>query len=464
MVIEAGGGCGGRGRIGSMDLMQKLGILGESARYDVSCASSGSAGRASGSGIGNTALGGICHTWTEDGRCVSLLKVLQTNYCAYDCAYCANRNSNDIPRAAFTPEELADLTIAFYRRNFIEGLFLSSGVIGSPDATMEIMCRTLSLLRHVHGFNGYVHAKAIPGASPALVERLGLLADRVSVNIEQCSEVCLKRLAPQKSMHRIDPQMAYIAERSAENQTDLVRWQHAPRFAPAGQSTQVIIGASPERDVQILGTAQTLYRRYGLKRVYYSAYVPINSDSRLPAVTSAPPLLREHRLYQADWLLRFYHFDVRDLVSEQMPDLDLEIDPKAAFALRHLDRFPVEINRADYEQLLQVPGIGVRSAQKIIAARRSRNIRVEDLKRLGISLKRAAWFITCDGRLASVQHPSPEILRRLLADDAGRQRQSPLQLSFADIGGSAGFQSPPPAWPASGPASVTGVCVHDSAS
>ncbi len=422
-----------------MDLMEKLSILGESARYDVSCASSGTTGRTAGSGVGNTALGGICHTWTEDGRCVSLLKVLQTNYCAYDCAYCANRHSNDIPRAAFTPEELADLTIAFYRRNFIEGLFLSSGVIGSPDATMEIMCRTLSLLRHVHGFNGYIHAKAIPGASPALVERLGLLADRISVNIEQCSDVCLRRLAPQKSLHRIDPQMAYIAGRSAENQGDLVRWQAAPKFAPAGQSTQVIIGASPERDVQILTTAQTLYSRYGLKRVYYSAYIPVNIDARLPSVTTAPPLLREHRLYQADWLLRFYGFEARDLVSEQLPDLDLELDPKAAFALRHLDRYPLEINRADYTELLQVPGIGVTSAKKIVAARRSRHIRVEDLKRLGVSLKRAGWFITCDGQLASVRHPSPEALRLLLADDAGRQRQSPLQLSFAEIGTASGL-------------------------
>ena len=422
-----------------MDLMQKLSLLGESARYDVSCASSGSTGRSAGNGIGNTALGGICHTWTEDGRCVSLLKVLQTNHCAYDCAYCVNRCSNDIPRAAFTPEELADLTIAFYRRNFIEGLFLSSGVIGSPDATMEIMCRTLSLLRHVHGFNGYIHAKAIPGASPALVERLGLLADRISVNIEQCSEVCLTRLAPQKSMHRIDPQMAYIAERSAESRTDLVRWRSAPRFAPAGQSTQVIIGASPERDVQILTTAQALYGRFGLKRVYYSAYMPINTDARLPSLTTAPPLLREHRLYQADWLLRFYSFEARDLVSEQNPDLDLELDPKAAFALRHLDRFPVEINHAEYELLIQVPGIGIRSAEKIVAARRSRGIRVEDLKHLGVSLKRAGWFITCGGQLASVRSPSPEALRILLADDAGRQRQSPLQLSFVDIGAAAGL-------------------------
>lgn len=416
-----------------MDLMQKLGILGESARYDVSCSSSGSTGRSDGHGIGTTAIGGICHSWTEDGRCVSLLKVLQTNYCDYDCAYCMNRRSNDIPRAAFTPEELADLTISFYRRNFIEGLFLSSGVVRSPDHTVELMCRTLSLLRHVHGFNGYIHAKAIPGASPALVEQLGFLADRVSVNIEQCSEACLSRLAPEKSLRAIGPQMAYIAERSEEYRTDLVRYRHAQPFAPAGQSTQVIIGASPERDLQILTTAQALYDRYSLKRVYYSAYVPINTDARLPAVTSAPPLLREHRLYQADWLLRFYRFQTRELLDERLPDLDLEIDPKCAYALRHLDLFPVEINRAEYDLLLRVPGIGVRSARKILDARRYRRIRVEDLKGLGLVLKRAAYFITCDGRLPAARIPSPDTLRLLMADTAGRKRQSPLQLSLSEV-------------------------------
>jgi len=295
------------------------------------------------------------------------------------------------------------------------------------------MCRTLSLLRHVHGFNGYIHAKAIPGASPALVEQLGFLADRVSVNIEQCSEACLSRLAPEKSLRAIGPQMAYIAERSEEYRTDLVRYRHAQPFAPAGQSTQVIIGASPERDLQILTTAQGLYDRYSLKRVYNSAYVPINTDARLPAVTSAPPLLREHRLYQADWLLRFYRFQTRELLDERIPDLDLEIDPKCAYALRHLDLFPVEINRAEYDLLLRVPGIGVRSARKILDARRYRRIRVEDLKGLGLVLKRAAFFITCDGRLPAARIPSPDTLRLLLADTAGRKRQSPLQLSLSEV-------------------------------
>ncbi len=417
-----------------MDLMQKLGILGESARYDVSCSSSGTAGRGPApGGIGTTAPSGICHTWTEDGRCVSLLKVLQSNACVFDCAYCMNRRSNDIRRATFTPQELADLTISFYRRNFIEGLFLSSGVVVSPDYTMELMGRTLTLLRHQMGFGGYIHAKAIPGASATLVEQLGLLADRVSVNIEQCSEACLSRLAPEKSLRAIGPQMAYIAERGAEYRADLVRYRHAPAFAPAGQSTQVIVGASPERDVQILRTAQTLYDRYSLKRVYYSAYIPVNEDSRLPATHTAPPLLREHRLYQADWLLRFYRFTADELLDDRMPDLDLEVDPKCAYALQHLDLFPVEINRADRDTLLRVPGIGTRSARKILDARRYRRIRIEDLTRLGLVLKRAAYFITCDGRLPATRIPSPEALRLLLADKAGKKRQSPLQLTLSEV-------------------------------
>jgi putative DNA modification/repair radical SAM protein len=416
-----------------VDLMQKLSILGESARYDVSCSSSGSTGQREGHGIGSTAPAGICHSWTEDGRCVSLLKVLQTNYCDYDCVYCVNRHSNDIPRAAFSPEELADLTISFYRRNYIEGLFLSSGVVGTPDHTVELMSRTLALLRQKFGFKGYIHAKAIPGASPALIEKLGLLADRISVNIEQCSEACLSQLAPEKSLRTIGPQMAYIAERGEQSRTELVRYRHAPSFAPAGQSTQVIVGVSPERDLQILTTAQSLYDRYDLKRVYYSAYVPVNTDVRLPMVSTVPPLLREHRLYQADWLLRFYRFQTHELLDARAPDLDLEIDPKCAYALRHLDSFPIEINRADYDTLLRVPGIGIRSAKKIIEARRYRHIRTEDLKHLGLVMKRAMYFITCDDRLPAVHIPTPETLRLLLADNAGRRRQSPLQMSISEL-------------------------------
>jgi putative DNA modification/repair radical SAM protein len=417
-----------------MDIMQKLAVLGESARYDVSCSTSGVARANNGQGTGNASLGGICHTWTEDGRCVSLLKVLLTNFCQFDCAYCANRCSNDIVRAAFTPEELAELTMAFYRRNYIEGLFLSSGVLVSPDHTTELMIRTLHLLRHSYRFRGYIHAKAIPGADSGLLDQLGILADRVSVNIEQSTAAGLRLLAPQKTEKAIAGPMRFLADRHAANRDELVRYRHAPAFTPAGQSTQVIVGASPERDLQILSMAQHLYKDYALKRVYYSAYIPINQDARLPALVQPPPLLREHRLYQADWLMRFYHFDIGELLQADRPDLDLELDPKCAWALGHLDCFPVEINQADYETLLRVPGIGVRSARKILAARRGRRLHLEDLKHFNLVLKRAGWFITCDGRYGAARIPGVESLRLLLADSAGKQRQSPLQIRLEDLG------------------------------
>jgi putative DNA modification/repair radical SAM protein len=416
-----------------VDLMNKLAILGESARYDVSCSTSGVERSNSGQGVGNASVGGICHTWTADGRCVSLLKVLQTNFCIYDCAYCANRQSNDLPRAAFQPEELAALTISFYRRNYIEGLFLSSGVIQSPDHTMDLMIRTLTLLRREHGFNGYIHAKAIPGASAESIEQIGLLADRVSVNIEQCTPEGLHLLAPQKTAAAIAAPMQYLTERLKTSRDELARYRHAPTFMPAGQSTQVIIGASPERDLQILTMSQHLYNRYDLKRVYYSAYIPINQDSRLPAVTSAPPLLREHRLYQADWLLRFYQYDVRELLDVRQPDLDLDLDPKCSWALRHLDQFPVEINRASYEILLRVPGIGVQSARRIVAARRQQLLRREDLRSMGLVLKRASWFLTCNGQYVAARVPEASALRWLLADKAGQQRQTPWQMRLEDL-------------------------------
>jgi len=418
-----------------MDLMQKLAILGESARYDVSCSTSGVDRPNQGTGIGNASIGGICHTWTEDGRCVSLLKVLMTNYCEYDCAYCANRHSNDIVRAAFSPEELADLTIAFYRRNYIEGLFLSSGVVKSPDHTTELMIRVLELLRRQYRFNGYIHAKVIPGTSADLVEQTGFLADRISVNMEQCTVASLQQLAPQKTALAIAKPMQFIASRRQANRDEIIRYRHSPVFAAAGQSTQIIIGASPERDLQILSSTQRLYNDYQLKRVYYSAYIPINADKRLPAVSQAPPLLREHRLYQADWLLRFYRFEVSELLDIHQPDLDLEIDPKCAWALRHLDCFPVELNRADYETLLRVPGIGVQSARKIIAARRNRCLKLDDLKRMRLVMKRAAWFITCDGQYGAARIPQADSLRFLLADKAGIGRQSPMQLQLEDIPG-----------------------------
>ncbi|NLM78883.1 MAG: putative DNA modification/repair radical SAM protein [Ruminococcaceae bacterium] len=417
-----------------MDLMEKLAILGESARYDVSCSTSGVARANSGKGVGNASLGGICHTWTEDGRCVSLLKVLMSNQCCYDCAYCINRRSNDRPRASFEPKELADLTMAFYRRNYIEGLFLSSGVLVSPDHTVERMVRTLRLLRHTHRFRGYIHAKAIPGTSAGLLEQLGLLADRVSVNIEQCTAAGLRLLAPQKTERSIATPMRFLAGRQAAGREELARFRHAPAFIPAGQSTQVIVGASPERDRQILTFSQRLYQQFMLKRVYYSAYVPVNDDARLPALVQPPPLLREHRLYQADWLLRFYHFDVSELFLPEQADLDLEMDPKCAWALSHLDLFPIELNKADFETLLRVPGIGVRSARKIVAARRRQRLRLEDLKPFNLVMKRAGWFITCDGRYGAARFPSAAALRLLLADTAGRQRQSPLQIGLEDLG------------------------------
>ena len=417
-----------------MDLMQKLAILGESARYDVSCSTSGVARDNNGQGVGNASLGGICHTWTEDGRCVSLLKVLLTNHCRFDCAYCLNRCSNDIRRAAFTPRELADLTLAFYRRNYIEGLFLSSGVLISPDHTTELMIQTLRLLREEGRFNGYIHAKAIPGTSAALLERLGLLAVRVSVNIEQCTPAGLRLLAPQKTEQAIAAPMRFLTSRLAESRDELVHYRHAPAFAPAGQSTQIIVGASPERDLQVLTMSQHLYRNFALKRVYYSAYIPVNQDDRLPALTQPPPLLREHRLYQADWLMRFYHFDVRELLGPESPDLELDLDPKCAWALRHLDQFPVELNEADYETLLRVPGIGVRSAQKIVAARRLGRLRLEDLKQINLVLKRAGCFITCNGKLAAARLPDEMTLKRILTDRAGAARQAPAQISLEDLG------------------------------
>jgi len=362
-----------------------------------------------------------------------------TNHCDFDCAYCANRHSNDITRAAFAPDELADLTMAFYRRNYIEGLFLSSGVVKSSDHTAELMIRALELLRWQHRFVGYIHAKIIPGTSADLVERIGLLADRISVNMEQCTAASLQQLAPQKTAEAIARPMQFIASRRQANSEELMRYRHAPVFAPAGQSTQIIIGASPERDLQILSSTQRLYNDYRLKRVYYSAYIPVNNDRRLPAVTQAPPLLREHRLYQADWLLRFYHFEVKELLDIHQPDLDLDLDPKCAWALRHLDQYPVELNRADYETLLRVPGIGVLSARKIIAARRERCLRLDDLKRLRLVMKRAAWFITCDGQYGAARIPQAESLRFLLADKAGIGRQSPLQLQLEDIPGVCSF-------------------------
>ncbi len=420
-------------RVMQMDVGKKLEILGEAARYDVSCASSGVAKPGQRGRIGSATAAGICHSWTDDGRCLSLLKVLLTNACEYDCLYCANRRSNDIPRATFRPAELAELTIEFYRRNYIEGLFLSSAVAGGPDGTMERLNEVMRLLRCVYGFNGYIHVKIVPGASPDLVEAAGLLADRVSVNMELCTTRSLALLAPQKSALAIAAPMRYIADRRAAGSEDARLFPSAGRFVPAGQSTQMIIGASPERDVQILGTAQRLYDGFGLKRVYYSAYIPVNDNPNLPSLYTAPPLLREHRLYQADWLLRFYQFRADELLDVSAPDLDLEVDPKCAWALRHPECFPVDINRAGLPSLLRIPGVGPVSARRLIEARRYRSLRLEQLARMGVVMRRASHFITCPGSLTGVRPPSGEELRRVLADKAGIGRQSHIQMRIEDL-------------------------------
>ena len=392
-----------------MDVLAKLEILADAAKYDVACTSSG-VNRGSRAGqLGNALSAGCCHSFTADGRCISLLKVLMTNVCVYDCAYCASRRSNEVKRAAFTPQELADLTISFYRRNYIEGLFLSSGVIKNADYTTELMIQTLQILREEHRFNGYIHAKAVPGASPELVDRLGRLADRMSVNMELPSQKSLQLLCPQKSKQSILSPMRQIRDSSAEdaesrslarrNTTYLAhsrprRKQRA--FVPAGQSTQMIIGATLESDFQILTLSAALYQQMGLKRVFFSAYLPVNTDARLPQ-NDAIQLNREHRLYQADWLLRFYQFDVTEIIDEAHPFLETDVDPKANWALNHLDFFPVDVNKAPLEELLRVPGIGAKGARLIVKARRTHALGETELKKLGIAYKRARFFITCNG-------------------------------------------------------------------
>ena len=406
-----------------MELMDKLEILADAAKYDAACTSSGldRAGRPG--TIGSTTLAGCCHSFSADGRCISLLKVLMTNVCAYDCQYCVNRRSNDLPRAAFTPRELCELTMGFYRRNYIEGLFLSSAVLVNPDYTTERMIEALRLLREEYRFGGYIHAKAIPGADPRLTYRLGLLADRMSVNIELPSAGSLALLAPDKRKENILTPMGQIRDGISLASRERKLCRHAPRFAPAGQSTQMIVGATPESDRQILTLTQGLYDKYHLKRVFYSAYMPVSNSPLLPAPQNfQPPLLREHRLYQADWLLRFYHFRAEELLDEEAPNLDPRLDPKCTWALRHLEFFPVEVNRADYEALLRVPGVGVRSARRILAARRVGPLTFEGLKRLGVVLKRAQYFLTCSGRpLTGLRVREDGLLRHLAALDAPRE-------------------------------------------
>ena len=423
-----------------MDVLEKLTILTDAAKYDAACTSSGG-NRSSKKGyIGNTSssVAGCCHSFSADGRCVSLLKVLMTNCCAYDCKYCVNRRSNDTKRAAFTPEELADLTINFYRRNYIEGLFLSSGVLRSPDYTTELMIRSLRILRETYRFNGYIHAKAIPGTSPELVEQLGLLADRLSVNIELPSEAGLNLLAPEKTKTAILAPMRQIQTRNQQNKEELVKFRHAPKFAPAGQSTQLIVGATQDSDFHILRLTQGLYDRYRLKRVFYSAYVPVVEHALLPAKDVKPPLLREHRLYQADWLLRFYGFRAEELLDAQHQDFDPRVDPKCSWALNHLDFFPVEVNTADYETLLRVPGIGVKSARRILVARRVGHIQLENLPKMGVVMKRAQYFLTASGKMPDGLRFTPDsLLRGLMAlEQPLLPQQEMIQLSLFDNVGS----------------------------
>ena len=396
-------------------VLNKLKILAESAKYDVSCASSGTSRSHKKGQIGSAEGWGICHSFAEDGRCISLLKIMLTNNCIYDCAYCINRRSNDLPRATFSVTELVNLTIEFYRRNYIEGLFLSSGVVRNPDYTMERLVKVVKDLRQVYRFNGYIHLKSIPGASQELVNEAGLYADRMSVNIEIPNEQSLQLLAPEKDFQSVFTPMRYIQQGMLQSAEERKKYRHAPHFVPAGQSTQMIVGATSDSDKDILHLTSALYKRPSMKRVYYSGFVPVNGyDNRLPALKQ-PPLVRENRLYQADWLLRFYNFKVDEIVDDSYPDLDLEIDPKLAWALRHPEAFPVDINRADYEMLLRVPGLGVKSAKMILTARRYSRLGTSHLKQIGVVLKKAQYFITCNELpTRTVNEIKPENVRRIL--------------------------------------------------
>ena len=401
-----------------MTLKEKLTILADSAKYDVSCSSSGSTRKNEG-GIGNAAFSGICHSFATDGRCISLLKILMTNCCIFDCKYCINRKSNNVKRTIFTPEEICELTMNFYRRNYIEGLFLSSGIIKSPDYTMELLIKTLKMLRYKYHFHGYIHCKAIPGASEYLLKELGGLVDRLSANIELPTENGLKLLAPNKEENKVTKIMSYVKE----NQSKF--------YVPAGQSTQMIIGATKETDLDIMTKSEALYKSYALKRVFYSAYIPVNKDKLLPMLKT-PPLVRENRLYQADWLLRFYGFKVKDLLDEEDPNFNILMDPKANWALRHLNEFPKEINTVSYYDLLKVPGIGIKTAKRIIACRKNFKITFNDLKKLGVVMKRAKYFITCNNKyfISSEYFKKSFIEANLILEDNPKVENNKEQLSL----------------------------------
>lgn len=397
-----------------MDILEKLKILSAAAKYDVSCSSSGSSRKNKPFGIGNTSDSGICHSFAADGRCISLLKILLNNNCIFDCAYCINKSSNDVLRAAFTPEEVADLTINFYKRNYIEGLFLSSAVFKNPNYTMELLLKTIRILRNNYNFNGYIHLKAIPGADISLIKSAGELVDRMSVNIELPSKESLKQLAPQKNSNSILKPMSFISTQIIANKEEKKYFKNVSAFIPAGQSTQLIIGATKDSDFKIMKLAENLYTNYDLKRVYYSAYVPVNNSSMLPSLIN-PPLLREHRLYQADWLLRFYGFSAGELLNENKQNLDINFDPKTDWALSNMDIFPLEVNLASQKQLLRIPGIGIRSVKKISAARKVHTITFEDLKKLGVALKKAQYFITCGGKYFGDVGFKEELIRSRLS-------------------------------------------------
>ena len=413
----------------NMSVMEKLRILTDAAKYDVACTSSGASRGNDGTGLGSCVQMGICHSFAADGRCISLLKILFTNECIFDCKYCINRRSNDVPRASFTPDEICELTIEFYRRNYIEGLFLSSGILRSPDYTMELICAALEKLRKVYRFQGYIHVKAIPGASEELIQRAGFLADRMSVNLELATAEGLRTLAPHKTRDKILKPMRLV-----QNGYELKVYHHAPSFVPAGQSTQMIVGATSETDYQMLHVAETLYQRFDLKRVFYSAFVSVNVDKALPAKTDqGPPLLREHRLYQADWLLRYYKFEAKELLTEEEPNFNPLFDPKCNWALRHLEYFPVEVNRAPYEMLLRVPGLGYRSAGRIVRARRLGTLDFQDLKKIGVVLKRAMYFLTCNGRMMYPVKLEQDYIARNLLDAGERLPQEVRGMTYQQL-------------------------------
>ena len=417
-----------------MTLGEKLEILSDAAKYDVSCTSGGTERKGDGEGMGNCRKAGICHSFSADGRCISLLKILFTNECIYDCKYCVNRSGNDVVRTSFTPEEVCTLTMEFYRRNYIEGLFLSSGVIKNPNYTMELLYTVLYKLRHEHNFQGYIHVKAIPGADSRLIQMTGYLADRMSVNIELPTAESLRLLAPHKTRKNILAPMRFVQQMSAENQYEIQTYRHVPKFVPAGQSTQMIIGATPESDYQILHVAESLYKKFDLKRVFYSAFIPVNEDKNLPSVKEQrPPLLREHRLYQADWLLRYYHFEAGELLDEENPNFNAYLDPKCFWALRHLEEFPIEINYAAYDMLLRVPGIGYKSASRIVKARRMGMLDFEDLKKMGVVLKRALYFITCKGKMMYPIRMDEDYITRNLLNTKEKLPEGADGMSFRQL-------------------------------